>query len=150
MPYNERYTEVTWETCTLRKWLNEDFFIEAFSTEEKDSIVLATVKAQKNPYYDTNPGNDTNDRIFLLSFEETEYYFATFKERICIPTAYSLAQNEHIAKYENGCFWWLRTPGENAEKAACVGNFGILSDFSLGVGYNGNGVRPAMWIKLEP
>lgn len=33
--YNEEYQSVTWENCTLRKWLNEDFYNEAFSSKAK-------------------------------------------------------------------------------------------------------------------
>ena len=35
--FNDEYIEVTWETCTLRTWLNNDFLENAFSTIEQES-----------------------------------------------------------------------------------------------------------------
>ena len=88
--YTERYESVTWETCTLRKWLNGDFYKSAFSVREKKLINTTSVVVHKNPKYKTKPGtafgrgknkliptigNDTNDKIFLLSITEVEKYF---------------------------------------------------------------------------
>ena len=42
-PYNTEYTEVTWETCTLRAWLNSDFLNKSFSTEEQSAILTTEV-----------------------------------------------------------------------------------------------------------
>ncbi len=63
-PYNASYTDVTWETCTLRKWLNKEFINAAFSADEKAMIPTVTVPADKNPDYSTNPGNATQDQVF--------------------------------------------------------------------------------------
>ena len=43
-PYNTEYKNVTWETCSLRKWLNEAFYNKAFTSEEKAKIILSEVK----------------------------------------------------------------------------------------------------------
>lgn len=40
-PYNMKADNVTWETCTLRDWLNSSFVHEAFSSDEK-SIIIRT------------------------------------------------------------------------------------------------------------
>ena len=62
-PYNETDDNVTWETCTLRKWLNSSFFNTAFTEQEKTLIPAATVSAEKNPEYNTDPGNTTQDEV---------------------------------------------------------------------------------------
>ena len=36
-PYNSKKNDITWEKCTLRKWLNNDFY-NSFSEEEKSFI----------------------------------------------------------------------------------------------------------------
>ena len=41
MPYNENNEDVTWETCSLREWLNSSFYEKNFTEEEKASIVLS-------------------------------------------------------------------------------------------------------------
>ena len=38
--YNTEYTDITWETCTLRTWLNSDFLNKAFSSEEQSAILI--------------------------------------------------------------------------------------------------------------
>lgn len=35
-PYNKKEKAITWKKCTLRKWMNKEFFNTAFSEEEKD------------------------------------------------------------------------------------------------------------------
>ena len=37
--YNTERAEVTWETCSLREWLNGDFLCAAFSEEEQETII---------------------------------------------------------------------------------------------------------------
>lgn len=90
-PYNSSRTIVTWETCTLRKWLNNDFINAAFYAEERAKIPTVTVSADKNPEYDTNPGNATKDRVFLLSIVEAEKYFTSAEARECILTEYAIS-----------------------------------------------------------
>jgi hypothetical protein len=75
--YNASSIGVTWETCTLRKWLNDDFINSAFSADEKAIIPTVTVSADKNPQYSTYPGKATQDQVFLLSINEVEKYLHT-------------------------------------------------------------------------
>ena len=74
-PYNDTNTYVTWETCTLRNWLNSDFLNEAFSTSEKIAIPTVTLSNPNNLTYGTEGGNRTNDRVFLLNLQEMQHYF---------------------------------------------------------------------------
>lgn len=64
-PYNEKKADVTWETCSLRNWLNASFYESAFDEEDKGYIVSTNVTADKNPKYNTPSGNDTKDNVFL-------------------------------------------------------------------------------------
>ena len=73
--YNETNTHVTWETCTLRSWLNSDFLKEAFSSSEKSAIPTVILSNPDNPSYGTEGGNDTQDQVFLLSLQEMQQYF---------------------------------------------------------------------------
>lgn len=69
--FNTCYTDViTWEICSLREWLNGAFINNAFSAEEQAMIPTATVSADKNPDSSTDPGNATQDKVFLLSITE--------------------------------------------------------------------------------
>ena len=72
----------TWETCTLRTWLNDTFLNAAFTDEEKNAIADTTVVTPgEDPWNSgtlTDGGNDTVDKVYLLSLEEirnSEYGF---------------------------------------------------------------------------
>jgi len=76
--YHSNSDKVTWETCDLRKWLNNDFYNAAFSESEKNMIPSVTVENKDNPYYGQDGGNDTEDKVFLLSLEDIETYFGDY------------------------------------------------------------------------
>ena len=149
-PYNiEQYANVTWETCTLRKWLNTDFINSAFSSDEKIKIPTVTVSADKNPGYSANPGNATQDQVFLLSITEANKYFNSTGARQCEPTDYAVANGTWESDSGNFCWWWLRSRGYGQGSAARVSGGGIVSSAGYDVDYNNGAVRPAMWISLE-
>ena len=155
-PYNSSYTEeVTWENCSLRKWLNGTFLKQAFSTEEQAQIQNTTVSADNNPQYSTNPGNATTDKVFLLSINEVEKYFNSDEARKCAPTAYAKAQGASTSdtfKTPSGaatCWWWLRSPGDDQSSAAYVYFGGDVFELGNYVFSGLNAVRPAMWITID-
>lgn len=144
-PYNtSSYTDVTWENCSLRKWMNGTFLNNAFSTEEQAQIQNTTVSADNNPQYSTNPGNATTDKVFLLSISEVEKYFNSDEARKCAPTAYAKAQEAWIS--DTYCWWWLRSPGKYQYDATFVLNDGSISYGGGRVDIAYARVRPALWI----
>ena len=153
--YNTSYTDVTWESCSLRKWMNGTFLNKAFNAEEQAQIQNTTVSADKNPEYNTNPGNATTDKVFLLSINEVEKYFNSDEARKCAPTAYAKAQGAYtsdIYKTASGaatCWWWLRSPGLTQTSAASVFNVGSVYYCGHSVLYDYDAVRPALWINLD-
>ena len=152
--YNTENADVSWGTCTLRKWLNNDFFNSAFNDADKSKILTANVPAQRNPEYNTNPGLDTNDKVFLLSIGDVNKYFSSDEDRKCIPTDYAIkkgvyANGRHTKDGKPTCWWWLRSPGHRTgfatfvHDSGCVDSKGglvICSDFA---------VRPALWIEFD-
>lgn len=147
-PYNTSYTDVTWETCTLRKWLNNDFLGSAFSANEKAMIPTVTVSADKNPDYSTNPGNATQDQVFLLSITEVNKYFSSDSARQCEPTDFAVANGAWESDSGN-CWWWLRSPGYGQDNAARVSIDGGVGERGDGVDRDSSAVRPALWIDLN-
>ena len=130
-PYNTVEVDVTWETCTLRKWLNGDFLKAAFTAEEQAMLETVTVTADENPQSDADPGNDTRDRVFLLSIEELEKYLPSDDERVCLPTDTAVENgicvwDDYIENGIDTCWWWLRTPGNAPNYAADVYHLGCL------------------------
>ena len=148
MPYHAALKEVTWETCSLRSWLNVGFIYEAFSSDEQAMIPTVTVSADKNPDYDTDSGNTTEDQIFLLSIEDVNKYFRTDRHRICKSTDYAVS-NGVFETNDGCCWWWLRTPGCIQNRVAIVYSVGGVFGSGHDVNFDNYAVRPAMWITLE-
>lgn len=168
---NTSYTSVTWETCTLRKWLNNDFIKKAFTTEERKAILTTCLDNSKSQCFDWSAtlslaavavgGNDTQDQIFLLSYAEANKYFNVIftyndgnnaKSRVA-PTAYAIAQgayvysgNQTVDGLASG-YWWLRSPSYYQSGAAEVGPDGSLGESAAHFG--GHIIRPAFWMDLS-
>lgn len=145
--YHSQNIDVTWETCSLRSWLNNTFYNAAFSSEEKGKIQTTIVTADQNPQYTTNPGNNTLDKLFLLSIQEATQYFDSDNERECRATQYAISQGAYESVSTGCSWWWLRTPGISNKDAASVNSDGSI-DYDDGSVVSSKGtVRPAMWIE---
>ncbi len=133
-PYHEDYTDITWEGCSLRAWLNGTFFSTAFSAEEQAAIPETGTDnsaAQQCRSYRTDGGRDTRDRIFLLSYAEAERFFENDRARKCAVTDYALARGAYTSysaedKRETG-LWWLRSPGNFQYRVSVVYTRGALN-----------------------
>ena len=150
--YNDMYTDVTWNICTLRQWLNEDFYRTAFNDEERGRIIQVTNSNPNNPKFGTLGGKPTSDYVFLLSLNEIKAYFQTNTARQCKASAYARANG--VSTDENGMsWWWLRTPGVKLIGAVYVRSSGEIDLNGYSVNYNGyecswGMVRPALWIRF--
>lgn len=143
-PYNEDKAEVTWESSTLRKWLNEAFYNAAFTEEEKELVLLSTVSNQDeegNAEWKSLGGENTEDKVFLLSVGEIQRYFL---DCTCSGTEYAKEKGANIPLL-NKTSWWLRSPGKKQSEAATVG-LGKIDCTS--VSRNGIGVCPAIWVNV--
>ncbi len=147
--YNTSNTDVTWETCSLRSWLNNDFINSAFNDGEKSVIPTVTVSADKNPIFSTNPGGATQDKVFLLSITEANKYFSSYSSRQCKPTVYATAQRTYVSSSNGNCLWWLRSPGYDQNYAAFVYYDGDGGEDGRPVDLGSSAVRPALWINLD-
>ena len=148
VPYNESRSSVTWESCSLRKWLNETFLNTAFTAEEQARLATVTVTADANPKYSTNPGKATQDRVFLLSIMEAEEYLTADDARVCKATVYAAAQGAWT-KDSGRCGWWLRSPGGDGSHAANVYNDGSVGCGGRSILSNDVGVRPVLVLRLS-
>ena len=148
-PYNAKEQEVTWETCFLHGWLNDTFLNNAFSADEQAMIRTETVTADRNPSYGTSPGNDTTDKVFLLSIAEVNQYLTGESARKCQATAYAVKRGAYINPLDGNCWWWLRSPGMNSFLAAIVNYVGSVGYDGVRVHTWDGAVRPALWINIE-
>ena len=147
--YHEKDEPITWENCTLRRYLNGEFYNKL---SDKSKIAKHTIPNKNNQWYGTDGGNDTTDHIFLLSLEEVVQYFGDSGKFTNVASSnFDEEFNEkRISKNTSGyaTLWWLRSPGRLSYNAACVPLAGTVGVGGLRVSAQIGGVRPALWLKL--
>lgn len=164
-PYHDAYKDITWADCTLRKYLNGEFY-EKFNAADKSRIITVINKNLDNQWYGTKGGEDTEDNIFLLSLEEVCKYFGDSTSKLNNPgknQRYWFQRKDEnnsnrLAKLHNkewAWWWWLLSPVRVNVKAVYIfgtdGNIGIQGNNilkgNISDGKCTGGVRPALWIK---
>lgn len=149
-PYNATRNDVTWETSSLREWLNDTFINNAFSLKEEAMIMNTRISADKNPSFTTNPGNETRDKVFILSVKEANDYLGSFGAKNSEPTDYVIANRlDDKNDSKEDCWYWLRSPGNTLDSAAFSYSSGLINEMGFYVDYNKIGIRPAMWIDIS-
>jgi hypothetical protein len=128
--YHPKFTEITWEKCALRDWLNREFFQSL-----PDDFASLVVEKENDNMWKVPP---TSDRVFLLSRQEAEHrrYFADRESRVA-------------TRHDGDTWgWWLRSPGGDGYHAASVYRDGIVHDYGIIVNHAAGGVRPALTIRI--
>ena len=163
VPYHETYTDVFWENCDLRKWLNDSFIEMAFTKEERVSVMTSDVDNDNNYYFGTACGSGTHDRVFILSEAEVfcsekaqTYGFRPSDAlpdagRQLKPTAYAIARGAWQSGLEATAgigFWMLRTNGYTEDNAVYVGEKGYLYNRGIPVTCMDAEIVPVVRIQL--
>lgn len=180
--YNEKWATITWEKSSMRSWINgykasenqseidysnKNFIDTAFSTAQKNAIKTTKVENRNNIHYGSagQGGNDTSDKIFLLSEREVyntddakKYGFVLDGEvydeaRRCKCSTYAYAmgtwRNIEDSEYNGNALCFLRSPG-----GSCYGDVTAVYDFgrvnSGGTSiFSDHSVRPAIHLDLS-
>lgn len=142
--YNEERTDVTWENCSLRAYLNGEWYNNTFNQREKERIVRTKVVNSRNEKYKTEGGEDTSDKVFLLSIDDIHKYFSSPEALIA---TYDFEEDDEIVHTEQA--WWLRTPGCSSIDASYVDGNGDIPLAGTTVTNKEYGVRPAIWVELN-
>ena len=138
-----------WAKCTLRKWLNGDFFANAFTKDEQKAILQTQIKNPAGPETKTK-GAGSKDKVFLLSYDELRQYLPAQEQRAASRTAFADAALHKSAEGSvSPASWWLRTPGMNNAMALLVETDGSV-DLRKGEHIvQPRGVRPAIWVDVK-
>jgi hypothetical protein len=159
--YNgEPHKDVTWGSCSLRQWLNDEFY-SSFAEADRLRIVETKLVNEDNQWYDTDGGSDTTDKIWLLSLSELVQYFGdsgklsggTQENKHYFSDQYddtrlAIWNERWTGGGDDGYWWWLRSPGFNNQNIAIVTDYGNIY---VGGHYPDDltgGVRPVMWITI--
>lgn len=162
-PFHEtRGSDIAWEDCTLRQWLNDEFYESAFTDEEKEKMLLST--SEGFPEHNSRvPGGkymyrerETEDHVFLLSYTELCHYIlddnddnVSDSKRLCYPTEY-VKSNSDLSLYKDACGWWLCSVNQLVRcRPMVVTAYGHIEQElgEIGVTSMQYAVRPAVWIK---
>ena len=146
-PYDE-WEGVTWQTSDIRQWLNNEFYTTAFNKSEKAKIQTSLIKNEDNSEHGTSGGNDTEDKVFLLSEKEAETLFSNDDERIAKATGYAEKSGVYVNEKKESV-WWLRSPGYSSSRAAEVSEYGWVDQDGPSVYCSDGGVRPALHLNLQ-
>ena len=119
----------SWESSTIRSYLNGDYLKDGFSDEELKTITPTEIKADSNPVYKTQGGNDTKDKVFIISARELEKY------------------SDLLNKTTKQC-WWTRTPGANEGTLVFVDTDKTVFYYGYEMTESDIRAKPAMWIDL--
>ena len=172
--YNSQNWQINWGNCTMRSWLNgyraeenkvgmdysgNGFLDNAFTESECQAIKDTDVVNSDNPTYGTAGGDNTSDKVYLLSLDELTdpaYGFISSTDvtdtRQAVNTAYTAAGGEiqgvNMSEEGRTAYWWSRSPGRNSSAAVLVHADGRISDIYL-VNYEMCVVRPALHLNLS-
>ena len=148
--YNEQYEPISWEKCTMRHWLDNEFFNTAFSDEEQQKILLTENANDDNPEHGTKGCGITFDKIFCLSIDEAEKYLPIKEVRKAWATPYAKSKGAFISDYRNrhSCCWYLRSPGGTRKFAADIEDDGSISHYGFHVDIHWCCIRPAIRIRI--
>ena len=174
-PYHSEDAEVTWETCSLRKWLNNDFYNTAFTKAEKKKIQTTTVESYSSAWAHEEEEFfvcETKDKVFLPSYSEAVMTPAdpesggqgiNLTNTNCKPTAFAISRGAYVID-DAGIESLLKQYGKSYRQefeGTIDGNCGWWLRYKTGelsfgydvslirnfqVNANGGVVRPAMWI----
>lgn len=143
--FNSTWTNTGWETCTLYRWLMNDFYYSAFTGQERSEILIS-----ENAYYtDSSEYGEiaTSDCVFLLSLDEIYYYMGSPVSRLVQPTRYAKACGVQVK--DGYSWWWLRTMGDSNKVAQFIFENGNISTVGRDVSSYVGGVRPAVWVDVS-
>ena len=154
--YHNQFIDTTWASCALRSYLNGEFY-NRFSQDEKAQILTVVNSNLDNPWFRTKGGEDTTDRIFLLSLQDACHYFGDSSAQLQSKGRQTWLINDENninrqARYGNSFHWWrLRSPGYYGRTAASInamGNVYVRGNGVHGRPKDGGGVRPALWLRI--
>ena len=153
---------VTWNTSSLRGYLNDEF-LNSFDEADRARIRETYVVTYDNPWYvgrgatlhHSYGGENTIDKVFILSVEEILQYFGDSgqfhnrpDDRITwIADEYNSAR---IATNKEGTpmWWWSRSPGNRTRLMAGVDVAGNIYMAGMYANNYGGGTRPVLWLNL--
>ncbi len=178
-PFHTEDGPVTWETSSIRSWLNgypaeensagtdyrgKGFLDTAFDAEQRKALIRTRVENRPNGLYGTGCGNNTEDWIFLLSNDEVFSSDAAARNGFYAGSGYDDPAKRFrstmyakcmgswwssVSGYRGNSFWFMRTNGYTRESVTYICDFGYIYQRGTISTCEDAGVLPAIWIDLN-
>jgi len=178
-PYHTENGPITWESSTIRSWLNGypaeensaridyrgiGFLDMAFDEEQQRALIRTRVENRPNRKYGTDCGNDTEDYLFLLSNDEVISSDTAARNGFYTSSGYDDPAKRFrstmyakcmgswwssVSGYMGNGFWFMRTGGYNRESVTYICDFGYIYERGTISTCEDAGVLPAVWIDLD-
>lgn len=149
-PYDTEGRNVSWLDCSLRAWLNDEFYHAAFAWYEQSELFSG--KPFDNEYY------AENDRVFLLDYDSAvSPVHGLGLGSLFIPSNYisnaPILQDTGLEAYDFAppTAYARSIPGSDAANRYwdSTGSSAYIEGYFLGFDHNSlGGVRPAIWVKI--
>ena len=140
-PFDTYHTNVTWETSTLRMWVNNDFYNSAFSKIEQTMIGTRAY----NTYAFSIGDALMYDNVFLLSKTRMNKYFDFDSIKKCKPTEYAKISGLPIDS-EGNCSWWMNFDSILGNFPRIISTKGLIQECDTAIN---NAIRPCIFIDLS-
>ena len=138
---DEPNTIPDWKTSSLRKWLNGEFFSEAFNNQEKRIMCRKEMQSTEKS---VSKNSETSDIVWI---PETDYSVLAANEQLCAAaTEYAMCQGVMTTGYKIGC-WWTQETDNHKVKIINPNGEKVLA--SPNDAYWGVGVRPEILIDFN-
>lgn len=149
-PFNTNDGPYMWESCSIRKWLNNEFYSTAFN-EQQQSMIAETknITNTDNSAEGINNNYFTTDKVFLFSYNELYKYVPDILDRQIQSTPYARANGGYSDPDTLCCWYWLRSPGTTSSQASFANLEGYAGYEGDGVGNPRICVRPVIWLNVE-
>ena len=134
--------DLQWSTSELRRWLNHDFILAAFSDTDRKALVKKYVDC-------------SDDYAFILDDYEIERYLGSYpRKRKLIYSDYCKSKvnnKDNHSYWDNYCSWWSRT--KCYSRGGLQGVVDYEGKFYKKISYNIASnkdivVRPAIWVNI--
>lgn len=141
---------LTWETSSLRTWLNNEFLDSAFNDVERAAIVETPVVTMIQSAAQEITYLNTTDRVFVLSERETSGYCYTEQTRFAKATEYAKMRGADYDILEGRGWWWLRDSHPMVNMSPGISCVWFKGRIALdGAANEDASIRPAMWIDVQ-
>ncbi len=150
LPSSSYNCQDVWDRTFICRWLNEEFFAQSFTDEEKKRVCKQSIFTP-----DEVKAKTGNYNVFLLDKRELDIYNKEGLDLSCTGTEYAKAKGITLDAFKHA-YWWLRAEMNRDRYGITTKAYWAVApdgksfiDTSKGYSAYKIGIRPAIWVELD-